>query len=486
MKIFFRIPALVVALLISLTVNSQYSYKFKIEGLTDTVVYLANYFGKSMYYNDTASVGKNGEFEFKGEGKKPYGVYAVVLPDRKSYFELIVSEPKIVMETKRSDMVNSMKIKVSEENKAFYEYVHKVNELKVETDKLKDELAKAEGEKQKEEIRKKLDEADKRFIKYKADYLKKYEGLFAAKLLYASKDPTVPEFKKDNGELDDEKRFNYYKAHYFDNIDMRDERLLYSPVLGKKIEYYLEKLTPQVPDSICAAVKYLVSLSGDTGKIFKYIVQFTTNKYEKSQIMGMDAVFVCIAENYYTKGKTWWLDSAKLAEIEDIYRVRRHLILGKRAEPIILQDTSGVWRNLYDIKADYTVLIFWDPNCGHCKREVPALLKEYHKMKENGISIEVFAVGTEFENKDWIAFVKKHKLDWINVSDNPEVNRNAHKYLKKGLTTLNSLNFRDYWDIFSTPQIYVLDKEKVIIAKRLSAEQIEEFIHKYEERNKGH
>ena len=65
-------------------------------------------------------------------------------------------------------------------------------------------------------------------------------------------------------------------------------------------------------------------------------------------------------------------------------------------------------------------------------------------------------------------------MKWINVSDNPEINKNAAKYIH--LTTLESLNFRDTYDIFSTPQVYLLDKDKKILAKKLSAEQLDDII----------
>ena len=57
--------------------------------------------------------------------------------------------------------------------------------------------------------------------------------------------------------------------------------------------------------------------------------------------------------------------------------------------------------------------------------------------------------------------------------------KNAYEYLAKNKTTLNSLNFRTIWDIFSTPQVYVLDKDNKIIAKKLGIEQLPDFIRDY-------
>ena len=64
----------------------------------------------------------------------------------------------------------------------------------------------------------------------------------------------------------------------------------------------------------------------------------------------------------------------------------------------------------------------------------------------------------------------KKKLPWINISDFPDANENAKFYIyEKRVTTLGSLNFRLSYDIFSTPQVYLLDDKKKIIGKKLNA-----------------
>jgi thiol-disulfide isomerase/thioredoxin len=118
-----------------------------------------------------------------------------------------------------------------------------------------------------------------------------------------------------------------------------------------------------------------------------------------------------------------------------------------------------LYKNLYDVKADYTVLLFWDVDCGHCKKEVPIILEKYHKLKSEGKSVEVFAVYTQHEYDKWKKFVRDNKLDWMNVADGVHLN-----------------NLKDKFDIFSTPVIFILDRNKVIRAKKIGAEQVEDII----------
>lgn len=94
----------------------------------------------------------------------------------------------------------------------------------------------------------------------------------------------------------------------------------------------------------------------------------------------------------------------------------------------------------------------------------------YKEFKEKGIDIEFIAVGTNLENEKWIKYVKNNELPWINISDFPDANKNAKEYIyEKRITTLESLNFRSKYDIFSTPQVYLVDSEKKIIGKKLNA-----------------
>jgi alkyl hydroperoxide reductase subunit AhpC len=118
------------------------------------------------------------------------------------------------------------------------------------------------------------------------------------------------------------------------------------------------------------------------------------------------------------------------------------------------------------VNAKYTILVFWDPDCGHCKKEIPALAKNYDKLKSLGAVVYSVTTATYEEMDKWKGFIKEHGCNWINVGD-PYFQGNP--------------NFRKIYDISSTPVIYVLDKDKIIRAKRLGQDQIEDFIVKYEE-----
>mgnify|MGYP003959672023 CR=1 FL=1 len=152
---------------------------------------------------------------------------------------------------------------------------------------------------------------------------------------------------------------------------------------------------------------------------------------------------------------------------------------------MILADTSeSNWIDFYKLPNKYNLLIFWDPDCGHCKKEIPKMIELYKELREKNIDIEFVAIGTNLENKKWIEYVKEKKLQWINISDFPDANENAKFYIyEKRVTTLGSLNFRLSYDIFSTPQVYLLDDEKKIIGKKLNAISLAKMLEHLEDIN---
>jgi thiol-disulfide isomerase/thioredoxin len=121
---------------------------------------------------------------------------------------------------------------------------------------------------------------------------------------------------------------------------------------------------------------------------------------------------------------------------------------------------KGIFVSLYDIDKEFTILYFWEPDCGHCKEATPKLKAYYDKAKNSGV--EVFAICTTSAKDKWEKYIVDNKLDWINGWD-PE----------------RKSNFGFYYNVQATPTIYVLNRDKIIIAKKLSVDDIPSFIENY-------
>lgn len=181
--------------------------------------------------------------------------------------------------------------------------------------------------------------------------------------------------------------------------------------------------------------------------------------------MGQDAVFVHLFEKYHSKGISKWLTEKQLSAISNrAYMVMANLI-GQNAADLEMVDSTGKPLHLYHVNAEYTVIVFWDPTCSHCREEIPRLDSFYQaKWKKQGIKI--YGVLSENEKEKWVKFITDHKLkDWIHVYQTEET--------KKAISDSQQPGYKQLYDITQTPTLFLLDKEKRIIAKKLTLQQID-------------
>ena len=457
--------------------KAGYKISGTIEGLKDSTVMLAYYFGGKQYATDTANV-VNGKFIFEGKKKLEGGMYLVVLSESK-YFDIIVSEQHFSFNTKLSDLVGGMSFKNTKENPPFYEYLNFITQMQKDVTPLRQQLEAAEGE-NKIALQKKAGEIDTKVKEFRSNFISKYADKFFTKIVKGTTEPIIPEAPLDSlGNPDKSFPYKYYKKHFWDNIDFSDERMLRTPIFFNKMDQYLDKLTAKHPDSISISADILVEKARANKKIFQYVVSYITSTYERSKIMGMDAVFVHMVENYYITNQCDWVDSTQLVKIADRAQKIAPNLIGREASEFLdfygrpfMKDTLGIVHTLQEINADYTVLIFFGPTCGHCKKEIPKVKHDIDSLIGTGYDIKTFAVATEFDKKEWKKFINAQKTgDWLNVSD---INHDDEG------NPVASSDWRDKYDIYSTPVIYLLDKEKKIIAKRITHKQLVEIISRLE------
>ena len=165
------------------------------------------------------------------------------------------------------------------------------------------------------------------------------------------------------------------------------------------------------------------------------------------------------------KGDATWLSQSDLDKYTKRVNELKPNTIGHVAPDIQMQDLDGKSVPLSSIKAKYTLVVFWEPSCGHCQHEIPALDSVYESsLKAKGV--KVYSVRTDDPVPQWQKFIKDHHLqDWVNVYD-PEHHSNYHS---------------DY-DVKATPTIYLLDEKKIIRGKRLDHTNVLQLIEMLEEK----
>lgn len=471
----------------TLMVSPAFTQKlsFKIAGVPDTTIHLVKYVGSKLYYADTAEI-VSGNVQFDGSKQEP-GILAVLLPEQK-YFEFIYNNEEVQIETKAPDFIPNMKVKKSNENKVFYEYIHYLQEQQADSKVLQEQKNQLDSEADAgkiEGIDAQLKEINERVTSFQKSVVAENEGTLVSKILKMSIDIDIPE--PSNPE-DSTFKYRYFRDHYFDHVDFSDDRLVNAPVLQKKLEYYLSpQMMIQHPDTMIKYVSKVVDPIEPGTMMYRFFITKTTGHFEKSKIMGMDKAFNVFVDRYYCgndpegKRKANWMDEEKLNELCESTKTRLRLVQGEIPPNLILTDsTSQKWYNMYELESEYVILYFWDPGCGHCKKETPKLQKLYaEKLKDR--NVEVFAVGkaTGDDFEAWKKFIKDKGLTFINVGVTRDIYNQARedaRSLVPSKTTLASLNYQETYDIYSTPRVWILDKDKRIIGKSLGVAQIESFL----------
>ena len=483
-KVFLLIALFFTAALAAFSADKpEYNIKIRIKGLKDTMVYMAYYMGEATYMHDSARMDSKGWVEFKRDTVLECGIYLIAV-NRVKLFEFVVSEQQFTLETDTANYITNMKVKGSKNNDVFYDWQKYVYSVEVEETSLKETLEKIQGNPAMADSARKISERIKQIpttvYNYRKELIKNNPGMVLTQMFNFLSDPEIPPT------VDSASRFYYYRDHYWDNMDFTSACILRSPVYKGKLMRYFDNLFPQHPDSLWEAADKLVSKTLANKELFRYTLGTIINKYAESKLICMDGVAVRLTYKYYTKDNVFWLDTVEtnrqrsnaesfmptLCNLPAPPLMMYDTTLQRKVNKIVDSDTNEITRgdklyrllqkekttDLYDVKAEYTILVFWDPDCGHCKKEMPIIKKLYDTVKSMGVQTYAVCVEQDFEN--FVKYIREHKLDWINVSD-----------------IYNMTGFRKSYNLNSTPQIFLLDKNKRIMYKRLSAEQLKEILY---------
>ncbi len=423
-------------------------------------VLLAHYYANQNRVLDTADIDANGNAVFQADSAAPGGIYIVVLPSKRHFEIILAEEQKFKVDVSDTNqIIETLKVTGSKENAAFYEHQRFMNDQGKKVEPYRAMLEKAKARNNKDSVAlmtKKITDIDSVVKKYKADYQVKYPDLFMTKVLHFMDEPQALPLdkcpKKPDGTIDSTYNYWNYRNHYWDGMDFADERLLRTPVFYNKMKFWVEKVVPQHPDTLSAQMNWLINETSKSDELYRYTVSYLTYYFESSKIMGFDAIFVSIVENNHAQRKCWWLTEENNKKIVDRAKQLKFTLLGAQAVNLFLQDSAGKVVELGKIQADYTILIFWDPTCSHCKVEIPELKAYYDSLKAAGVSVEVYSIYSELDYPTWRKYIKEHKHTWKSVCARDAQELGTAKY---------------YYDVFSTPTMYVMDKTKKIIAKRL-------------------
>ncbi|MEM9894725.1 MAG: DUF5106 domain-containing protein [Bacteroidota bacterium] len=433
-------------------------------------VFMGYYFNGKTYVKDSASVLANGSYTFQGSESLDKGMYFIADGSTLLFDFLVGLDQQFEFQLAEGSF-SELKVIGDEENKLFFESIRFNSQRKKEVTPLltmiKDStLSKSE----KQNAQRKIASINQQVANYQERIILQYPESILATLFKSQRKVVLPsDLVGQQGQDSQRKKLYYYKNHFWDDFDLGDPVLLRlaGTVYKDKVDEYLDQLIVPVQDSLKIAVDYLIEKAKAEQDTYQYLVWHLTTKYQSSKIMGMEEIYVHLVDTYFETGEMDFWANEKLKEnlLEKADQYRNSLV-GMIAPNLILQGPEGQPKALHDLPNKYTVVYFYDPDCGHCKKETPVLKSFYDATRYD---VGIYTVSADTSTSKMKKYIDKMELGkWVNTNG----------------TRTYSISYQKVYDAFTTPTIYLLNGRKEIIAKKIAASQLEEVLENYEKRKR--
>jgi thiol-disulfide isomerase/thioredoxin len=473
MKKLLSIPVLLLTTLAF--AQNGYEIKVTLKPFKNQFIYLGHYSGKQFPIVDSARLNDKSEAVFKGTKKLGGGIYIVVFPAKNNYFEVLVDKQQhfsIIADTatirKKKQFIGSP------DNVLFDSYQAEMAKLGREIDSARRNLAASTTPKDSAHWSAELKKIDTSINVYRKSIITKNPDNILAVLLHLMEEPVVPPASQQpGGKYDSTFSYRYFKSHYWDGVNFWDERIARTPasLFDERLDKYYNTLVYPSADSVIKEIDWMLGYASGSEELTRFLLVKFVNRYLNQKYMWEDAVFVHLFEKYFSQREYSWLTPQGKKTITDRAYSLIPNIMGKPAENISLPDSDGRMISLYaDTSSRFTIVCFWDPTCGHCQETLPILDSMYRlKWKTAGVKMYAVAKETSGNKKDWLSFINDHHLnDWTNVYYSRED--------EKKRVDANIPGYSQLYDVQSLPTVYLLDKEKKIVAKKLTWQQTDDIL----------
>lgn len=453
-----------------------YNIRFQ-SNVTSGKAYLTYYFYSGSTVVDSGMVNKEGVVIFAKKDKLEKGIYAIFYGNNRFSSDFLIDTTQRFSVKADTNNISKTVITGSAENVLFESYQNFIAEKGKALNDARTAYSAASNKADSLKFEKEYAQLTGAIDAYRQNIMRTQPTSMMSQLLKAMSPPAVPQAEPSTRQ-DSLDRYYAYKAHYWDNISFTDSWVTRTPFFTSKLENYYREVMPQAEaDTIIKDIDYKLLLARTSPEMYKFLLNWFTDEYYTAKYMGQDAVFVHLFEKYHSKGLSPWLNEKQNKSVSDRAYMQMSNLIGHPAENITMLDKDKNAVNLYDVNAKYTLMLFWDPTCGHCKTELPRIDSIYRASWKD-MGLKIFSVLNDTLSPGWQEYIETHHLqDWTNVYQSKE--------LKEAEKASQRPGYRQLFDVTMTPTILLLDDKKRIIAKKLSWEQIGDLLKVRTEREKG-
>ncbi len=456
-----------------LSTSAQDSLNYKIDIAVsnyeqDTLI-VGYYFGDRQLVKDTIIKDDESMFSFAGTDTLQSGMYLILMKPSNEFVQFLVPKDDLRFSINmNASVLSDIQFEGSEINTQFYEYLDFLSDRRFLSDSLNYQIENADSLGiDVAPIKKQIEFMNSEVAMYQSQTVADHPNSLLSQLIKSSFAIDLPEFEGTKEEITLSK-YLYYRDHYFDHIDLTDPANQYMPYLHSRVDYYINKLIPQHPDSINVAIDDLLDKVSVAPNTYKFYLSNFLSKYGNSRVVGMDAVFVHLVENYYSKGKAPWADEKSIKKMASSARRIKPTLIGKIGADLQLYTEDSTAIKLSEIECDFMVLMFWAPKCGHCTKAMPYAVDFNAKYKDKGVKF--ISICTKHQDKYpscWTAVKEKGMESFLNLGDQHHKSR-----------------FKTKYNVDKTPKIFIMDSDRKILIKDVGAQQLDRIMEQLLEKDR--
>lgn len=438
--------------------SEQPNIRVEVAGLSPEGALLIGQLADQQYRVDEGKVDGNGVLFARAE---PYeaGHYYAYFSNGTGVQFLVTEDQTFSLKTSSDNLIAGMQVTGSQENQLLYEALAYEASQQPEFARLGQALSgTTQGTTEYEAIQEQRRQLVGQRMSYLEEIFAKAPNSLFTSFKRAGQNPQLKEIRLADGRMDEVGQVTAFRREFWNGVNFSDERLLRTPVIFNKLQRYIKELTPQNADSIKASADLLISKVLDKPEYFKFFANWITLQYEpgKSVVMDAEAIHVHMIQQYFTKERAFWSDSMTVYGLQQRADQMAHSLVGQQAPDISVPGLNGQLQRLYDSKKPYVAVFMYNPECEHCIEQTPKLTAAYQGLQDQ---LDVYAIALDTDQQKWQTFVSQYGLSaFTNVFD-----------------PTNRTIFKTFY-VDNTPELYLLNPERKIVAKNLKVEQLAEAI----------
>jgi hypothetical protein len=256
--------------------------------------------------------------------------------------------------------------------------------------------------------------------------------------------------------------YRYLINHYYDNVDFKDIRLMYTPLEIDLKDFFMTYLFPQTAENVINSV----------GNLFNRILdeiptetQLDVRDFYLKKLIHLymnadpkfDTVFVYLVDNFVNQiNDSQFISESEVGVFKRIADRKRRTLVGQTIPTFISYSKEHRAISSAEMPCKYVLLWFWDPDCEHCLEYTPALFDLYDKY-HTLYDFDVIACSVTEDYDRWVAFIAQHHLDWFNTSY---------------AIARPNYDAQEYFDFADTPAIFLIDKKHKIVARQFPIDEL--------------